>query len=126
MRRLKRPLQLVLVAAFFGLAACNYDYIEFEKPSGTVHFSTDIEPIFNNNEKCTSCHKPGEQAPDLTTGHAYASIDSMKLVNTTDPPSSLIYKYPDPANSVDHTWKKYTSYEADLVLTWIEQGALDN
>ena len=126
MRRIKRSSATVFIIVFFALTACNYDYIEIEKPAGDVHFSSQIEPIFNNNDKCTSCHKPGGEAPDLTTGNAYNSIVSMKLVNTTDPPSSPLYKVPDPGNSSEHTWKKYSAAEAELVLTWIEQGALDN
>ena len=123
---MKRSSAIAFIIVFCSLTACNYDFIEIEKPGGKVLFSTQVEPVFNNNDNCTSCHKTGGQVPDLTTGNAYNSIVSMNLVNTTDPPSSLLYKVPDPGNSSEHTWKKYSAAEAELVLTWIEQGALDN
>ncbi len=118
------PLCVIFISAFLG--ACSYDYIEFKEPEGTIHFSTQIEPIFTDNDNCTACHKSGGTAPDLTQGNAYNSIIQMNLVNTSDPPSSPLYVYPDPSNTGQHSWKKYTPNQASLVLTWIQQGALDN
>jgi hypothetical protein len=115
----------------FGLLlnACTYDFIVKEElppvdPNVDVLFSTQIVPIFSNS--CVSCHKPGGQAPDLTAANAYNSIKSMNLVNTATPESSIIYTEPNPANTSVHTWKKYTAAEAQLVLTWIQQGAKNN
>jgi len=112
------------------LNACTYDFIVKEElpPVDTtvpVSFSKQIVPIFTT-EGCVGCHKPGGQAPDLTAANAYNSIQSMKLVNTATPASSIIYTEPDPANTAKHTWKKYTAAEAQLVLTWIQQGAKNN
>ena len=111
------------------LNACTYDFIAEEElppvdPNVDVLFSTQIVPIFNS--KCVDCHKPGGTAPDLTAANAYNSIMSMNLVNTANPPSSIIYTYPDPANASTHSWKKYSAAEAQLVLTWIQQGAKNN
>ena len=115
----------------FGLLlnACTYDFIVKEEltpvdPTVPVSFSTQIVPIFTNS--CVSCHKTGGQAPDLTAANAYNSIQSMKLVNTATPASSIIYTEPNPANTTVHSWKKYTAAEAQLVLTWIQQGAKNN
>jgi len=115
----------------FGLLlnACTYDFIVKEEltpvdPTVPVSFSTQIVPIFTNS--CVSCHKTGGQAPDLTAANAYNSIQSMKLVNTATPASSIIYTEPNPANTAVHSWKKYTAAEAQLVLTWIQQGAKNN
>ena len=114
----------------FGLLlnACTYDFIAEEElppvdPTVDVLFSTQIVPIFT--DKCIACHKPGGQAPDLTAANAYNSIKSMNLANTAAPETSLIYTYPNPTSSM-HTWKKYSAAEAQLVLTWIQQGAKNN
>jgi len=114
----------------FGLLlnACTYDFIVKEElpvvdPTVTILFATQISPIFASN--CISCHKTGGQAPDLSAANAYNSIKNMNLINTTTPESSLIYTYPSPATTI-HTWKKYSAAEAQLVLTWLQQGAKNN
>jgi hypothetical protein len=114
----------------FGLLlnACTYDFIVKEElppvdPNVDVLFSTQIIPIFE--AKCTACHKPGGTAPDLTAANAYNSIKTMNLANTAAPETSLIYTYPSPTTTL-HNWKKYSAAEAQLVLTWIQQGAKNN
>jgi len=110
------------------LNACTYDFILKEElapvdPTVDILFATQITPIFTNG--CVSCHKTGGQAPDLSAANAYASIKSMNLVNAAAPESSPIYNYPNPASTI-HTWKKYSAAEAQLILTWIQQGAKNN
>src|SRR5665647_686769 len=107
------------------LNACTYDFIVKEElppvdPTVDILFATQIAPVFA--DKCISCHKTGGQAPDLSAANAYASIKSMNLVNAAAPESSPLYNYPNPASTI-HTWKKYSASEAQLVLTWIQQGA---
>jgi len=111
------------------LNACTYDFIVKEElpPVDTtvpVSFSTQIIPIFNNS--CIACHKTGGQAPDLTAPNAYNSIKTMNLANTAAPATSKIYTEALKANASVHGWKKYTDPEAQLVLTWIQQGAKNN
>lgn len=113
------------------VSSCQYDeivkpVIPPPDPTATISFVKDVEPVFNDNSNCTACHKTGGQAPDLTTGHAYNSISVMGLVNLSKPEASTIYWYPNPNNSSDHTWKKYTDVQAQFVLQWIKQGALNN
>ncbi|MCK9411927.1 MAG: cytochrome c [Prolixibacteraceae bacterium] len=111
------------------LNACTYDFIVKEElpPIDTtvdILFATQIAPIFTNG--CVACHKTGGQAPDLSSAAlAYSNIKSMNLVNTATPATSLIYTYPSPTTTI-HTWKKYSAAEAQLVLTWIQQGAKNN
>ena len=110
------------------LNACSYDFIVKEElapvdPTVDILFATQIAPIFANG--CISCHKAGGQAPDLSAATAYANIKSMNLVSTATPATSLIYTYPSPTTTI-HTWKKYSASEAQLVLTWIQQGAKNN
>jgi len=115
----------------FGLLlnACTYDFIAEEElppvdPTVTISFSTQIAPIFTS-EACINCHKQGGQAPDLTAANAYNSIKNMNLANTATPESSIIYVKPNPATIPVH-YKKYSAAEAQLVLTWIQQGAKNN
>ena len=117
-----------LLLFLFGLLlnACTYDFIVKEElppidVTVPVSFSTQIVPIFTNS--CVSCHKTGGQAPDLSSANAYNSIKTMNLVNTTTPESSIIHAFP---GSSSHSWKGYTASEAQLVLTWIQQGANNN
>ena len=130
----KYKIFLLTVAISFLVSACIYDFIAPEPvvtpppPTGneTVSFETDIIPIFTAG-KCTDCHKAGglQPIPDLTADKAYSSIATAKYVNVDSPEDSYLYQhiYVD-QNS--HTHHKFTSDQADLVLTWIEEGAQDN
>ena len=113
------------------MSSCQYDtlvkpIIPPPNPSETISFSKDILPIFNDNSNCTSCHYTGGQFPDLTYRHAYSSITDLGLVDLSNPKSSIIYQVPNLENNSSHTWKKYTDVQAQYVLQWIKQGALNN
>ncbi len=125
---------LIFISLLFiaALSSCQYDNITPEPvtPIDTtqvISFATQIQPIFST-QKCTTCHKVGgsEPSPNLTEGNAYNSIISMNLVDLANPENSLIYWYPDPADTQHHTWQKYTANQAQLVLQWIKQGAKNN
>lgn len=127
----KSKLYFLLAVIGLLLNACTYDFILKEElpppidPNVDVLFSTQIAPIFTNSG-CIACHKTGGQAPDLSTAAtAYSNIKSMNLVNTAAAETSPLYNYPNPASTI-HTWKKYSAAEAQLVLTWIQQGAKNN
>jgi len=123
----KRTIFLILTLFSLFISGCKYDFIipvEVPPIVGTVSFATQVAPIFNTGANCTSCHKTGGQAPDLTTANAFASI-VPGLVNTATPDQSLIYTFPVPT-SANHTWKKYTAGEAAIILAWITDGAKNN
>jgi hypothetical protein len=118
---------LLLLFISITVFSCNYDFIKKPapiNPSTPVSFATQILPIFST-DACTGCHKPGGQTPDYTATNAYASIISNNVVNTANPSSSILYTVPGPATS-GHTWSKLTETQAQLILTWITQGALNN
>lgn len=126
-----RILQIAfLVFALVTFASCEYDFIKLEyvpppNPEDTISFSQEVVPIFESNS-CTNCHKPGGFGGlDLTAANAYNSIISQGLVNTADPASSKIYTYPNPTTGT-HNAKYASEAEAQLILQWIEQGALNN
>lgn len=120
---------IVTVIFLMMIASCQYkDIVEPvipPDPYDTVFFSQDILPIWNDGNNCTSCHSTGGTFPDLTPDHAYNEITSTGLIDTQNPPESIIYSFPEPESDT-HAWKKYTNAEATSVLQWIEQGALDN
>jgi len=118
----------LFILAIWG-TSCSYDYITFNQEPvdtlDTVYFAGEIEPIFYENNNCTACHKAGGVKFDLSMGNAYNSIISNQLVDTANPESSPLYDFPNPATS-KHSWKKYTVPQAQLVLRWIKQGAMNN
>lgn len=123
----KRTIFLSLILFSLFITGCKYDFImpvEVPPIVGTVSFSTKVAPIFSTGSNCTSCHKSGGQAPDLTTANAYASI-VPNLVNTGTPEQSLIYSFPAPTTAT-HTWKKFTASDAAIILAWIKDGAKNN
>ena len=86
-----------------------------------ISFATDIQTaIFT--AKCIGCHNAGGSASFLvlTEGDAFNSINNATYIDLGAPSQSLIYTYP-----LSH-YASYSSGEADNVLKWIEQGALDN
>jgi hypothetical protein len=120
---------IFFISLLFALLtnSCKYDFIlpvKVTPITGTVSFSTQVAPIYSTANKCTACHYTGGQSPDLTAANAYVSI-VPNLVNTGAPEQSLIYSFPSPATST-HTWKKYTTSEAAIVLAWIQQGFKNN
>lgn len=129
-------LKILFVVSVFTLlfSQCRYSFIvpedipviDPEDPNAPqISFADEIEPIFNNNNNCTSCHNTGGQVPDLSTGNAYKSINTSRYLNDSSPEESLIYKYPHPDTST-HTRKKYSAAQANLILGWIKQGAKNN
>ncbi len=128
----KSNIYFLLFALGLLLNACTYDFVALVPeeelpvvdPTVTILFATQIAPIFTN--KCVDCHKAGGTAPDLSAANAYAAIKAKNLVNTTTAASSVIYSEPNPANASVHSWKKYSAAEAQLILTWIQQGAKNN
>ena len=123
----KRTIFLISILFALFLNGCKYDFIlpAYIPPiTGTVSFATQVAPIFSTGNKCTACHKSGGQSPYFTTADAYASI-VPNLINTGTPDQSLIYSFPAPTTAT-HTWKKYTTGEAAIILAWIKDGAKNN
>jgi hypothetical protein len=133
MKKLKILFSLIFFTFLFS--GCLYNFVLPEESlppvdpddpdAPEISFTAVIEPIFNNSNNCTSCHKTGGTAPDLTTGNAYASINSSRYINTATPEESKIYTHTHPDTNT-HKQKKYTSNQADQVLLWISQGAKNN
>ena len=114
----------------FLMAGCIYDWVAVEEvpeipTDKEISFSSEILPIFNSGNNCTSCHKAGATPPDLTAASAYSQITS-KYLNASAPEESAIYKVPAPGSASHSNRKTYTAQQAALVLAWIKQGAKNN
>jgi hypothetical protein len=123
----KRTIFLILILFSLFLNSCKYDFILPEEvpviePGGDpISFESQIAPIFSTGNKCTSCHKPGDKAPDLTAANAFAQI-VPKYVNTASPESSKIYTVP---KSGTH-YASVSASQAAIILLWIKEGAKNN
>ncbi|MDA3904884.1 MAG: hypothetical protein PF484_02295 [Bacteroidales bacterium] len=124
---------IILLGSLFLFGACQYESIKLEDipepepidPTVDISFVNEIVPIFTDGDNCTVCHTTGKEAPDLTAANAYQNIISGGFVIANNAEGSKIYTYPNPTAST-HVWKHYTSREAELLFTWINQGAQDN
>ncbi|PLX02360.1 MAG: hypothetical protein C0595_11145 [Marinilabiliales bacterium] len=121
---------IVMVAASFLISSCQYKFTVEPKvvppdPDVPVSFSEEIAPIWNTINNCASCHNGQTHSLNLQTDVAYDQIISKGLVNTEIPEESKIYTYPHP-DAGTHSWSVYSASDAQLILLWIQQGALNN
>jgi hypothetical protein len=116
-------LLIFIVVEIAILQSCQYEWIDPIDAviPETVSFSADLIPIFDQG--CTSCHSTGGTAPDLSAANAYSSLMSGNFVNTATPESSIIYTKVAAGGSMN----KYAQPGDDeIILKWIQQGALNN
>ena len=121
----KLLLILALFAGFLAWQSCEYDWVEAEplNPSDTLSFSAEIIPIFERGCNASVCHGPGGKDPVLAPDQAYNNLTTGGFVDTANPENSIIYSVMAPGGSMSN----YTSTgDADKVLIWIKQGALNN
>lgn len=129
MRQLSIYLTFMVVVTLL-VSSCQYKFtiepvVPPPDPEEELSFIEDVIPIWNNNNKCTNCHKTGGTSPDLTPDNAYNEIIS-DYVDVDNPAESIIYAFPHP-DTETHSWgTSYTSGEAAILLLWIEQGAKNN
>jgi hypothetical protein len=111
---------LVLIAAVGGLSSCEkYSYLPPKvNPDVTVHFQTEIQPIFTSN--CVSCHG-GSQFPNLSDGKSYSLLTKNAMVTSPGESSRLYVKMTSSSHS-----SRSTETDKQKVLYWINQGALNN
>jgi hypothetical protein len=123
---------VILILALFGIflawQSCQYEWIEQEPPDPNdtvpqvVSFSADIIPIFERGCNAGVCHGGGVE-PDLRAENAYLSLGDNNQIDLVTPENSVLYKKMATGGSMN----KYTEFgEPELVLKWIQQGALDN
>jgi len=114
-----------------GLMAtsCYYDEIpaETETPIPTVvSYSKDVQPLWD--QSCTSCHKPGATAPDLTAANSYAALtkNNKYVIPGNAAGSSLHKSLTGEGAALMPPAGKWSQSKIDLVDKWINDGALNN
>lgn len=117
---------LITLCLVVTINSCEYEYIIPEELSPVdttkiISFDTIVVRIFFD-QNCINCHNNGGQSPNLSANSPHASIVPA-LVNIGDPELSTIYTKPHPDGN--HS-QKYTINQAQNVLQWITQGALNN
>jgi hypothetical protein len=93
-------------------------------PVDSVRFSTGILPIFTSD--CIMCHGDGGSNPELTASEAYSNLTATpgQYINLTSPASSHLYLHiTEIPNSHGGGIK---AAAGEKILTWIQQGALNN
>ena len=128
-----RNLYVLIIALCVAVAitiypSCTKDYfepVEIDIPD-TVSFSQYIIPIFSEHCAISGCHETGGVAPDLTPDNAWSDLWLYGFVDTTSPPSSELYERMISNSEPMPPSGKLTGGQDQLVLAWIEQGALDN
>lgn len=123
----KKVTRLALAGAILMtlLSGCEYDYMDFPEPppiTTELKFSSDIIPIFNESCNMSGCHSAGAFDPDLSPANAYASLNSLNMIDTETPANSILYKA-----MATGSMKNYSSaIKNQTILTWIQQGAKNN
>jgi len=123
-QKIKRIRQLlvamVLATWVFWISSCEKFHWapEVIDPVDTVHFQTNIQPIFTAN--CLACHG-AIQSPILKDGKAYKNLKDGGFVELPGETSRLYLKM----TSSGHD-SKSSDGDKQKVLIWINQGALNN
>jgi len=110
----------LILAGVSLLASCEkYTYlIETVNPADSVHFQTEIQPVFTAN--CIVCHK-GTRDPDLREGNSYTSLTTGGFV---DLPAESSRLYVQVTSSSHESFS--LPVEKQKILIWIQQGARNN
>jgi len=111
---------VILMTLIIGISSCEKNTYTPPtiNPVDTVHFTADIQPIFNAN--CISCHG-ATKAPDLREGKSYAALTNGGYVTPPGETSKLYTKM----TGSDHA-PRSTDADKQKVLIWINQGAKNN
>ncbi len=118
-------LLIITMLSIMTWQSCQYEWID---PIDTVipdvvSFAGDIQPIFDRSCNSTGCHATGGVAPDLSPANAYNDLIAKNQINLANPAGSILYTKCATGGSM----AKFTKPgDADLILKWIEQGALNN
>jgi hypothetical protein len=123
---------IMIPGLMFLMASCYYD--EPPPPAEIdpelVSFSGHIVPIFDKACNNPGCHSSveGDPVPDLTAENAYDQLLGGGYVNLTIPESSILYLriIGTSAGPLMPPGSKLTSTDIELVLAWINKGALND
>lgn len=90
-----------------------------------VSYSRDIQPLWD--KYCVECHHEDAETIILTKEWSYSQIKGNSLIYLSQPKSSLIYTITyGPGKEMPPEDEGLNDWEAQVLLWWIEQGALNN
>lgn len=112
-------------------SGCYSDQFEPEPiiidPIDTISFAQEIIPLFETSCNLSICHATGAVDPDLTRPNAYNSLISGGYVDTGDPLQSEFYLWLIGDGGRDIMPPDGKNDELiELILGWMQQGALNN
>lgn len=129
------PIRQILIAVMLVFSATvfvsceKYEWVKTEiKPNltDTVHFQSDIVPIFTSNCSSSNCHG-GSFSPDLRPNKAFISLTNEGLITPDSPETpETCGLYQAIISDAHSTRTSTTDAEKQKVLSWIAQGALNN
>lgn len=132
----KIPLKyLTFFLAVALMLACTKDKGPFNtaeevllSPEDTVSYAVHVQPIFDVS--CTNCHNATHAKLDLLPAVSYNQLlytgFSAPYVDTSNAPQSKLYKHLTGVLSIMPPQGAIATSQQELILKWIEQGALDN
>ena len=118
---MKRLFYVLFAAVLTGIllfGSCEKVVYPIPELPDTVSYSLDIQPIWDN--KCVNCHS-GSRDPDLRPDNSYASLINGGYVDTDNPEESVLMKKLYGSHDA-----RATETEKQLILLWIEEGAINN
>lgn len=126
---------LSIFLAVILMVACTKDKGPFNtseevllSPEDTVSYAVHVQPIFDAN--CTNCHNATHAKLDLLPAVSYNQLlftgFSAPYVDTANAAQSKLYKHLTGALSIMPPQGAIAESQQELILEWIEQGALDN
>jgi len=95
-------------------------YPPIEKPEN-VSYSEEVQAIWNKNCTSSNCHGGGHSL-DLRPDVSYEELMNGGYVDTINPPNSILMQKLYGSSHNDNA----TETEKQTILSWIEDGALDN
>jgi hypothetical protein len=116
---------LVFLMLTVGISSCYHRLTEVVRPDPppeVISYSENIQPIWDARCATSNCHD-GRWSPNLLQDVSYNELIGGGYVNVDQPENSSIYTVCAPGGSM----AQYTQAgDADLILQWIEEGALNN
>lgn len=107
------------------LSSCEYEYVQQpDLPPIVTELSlqSDVMPIFNQRCNMSGCHAAGAVPPDLSPANAHADLMNRNMIDVQNPTNSILYK----SITVGSMKSFATPAQAQVILTWIQQGAKNN
>ena len=108
--------------------SCQKEYVEIEQIDipDTISFAVNVMPIFNESCNSAGCHNAGGAPPELTEENAHFELTISGYVDPQDPEASVLYQRMISTTKPMPPAGKLGESKLQIILNWIEQGALNN